>query len=187
MDPYEPSADSFLLLKAAESWLEKNAKPGMRILDMGTGTGFIATNIARFLGNKGVKAALWASDIDTVRLPKNIKFIRSDLFGKIPGKFDLIVFNPPYLPASMHDKYLSKREKKQLIGGRKGNELALKFIEQLPHHLSPDGACLLLASSLSRPGEIADRAEGLGLRMETILEERHPFERLSVFLIGGPK
>lgn len=187
METYEPSADSFLLLKAAESWLEEHARPGMKILDMGTGSGFIITNIADFLGEKRTRADLQASDIVRINLPKNIKFMRSDLFDSVEGRFDLVIFNPPYLAESKEDCWLTKQDKKQLIGGRKGNEITLQFLEQLPDHLLCSGVCLLLTSSASRPEEIKNKAIKLGYEVNTIATEKYPFERLSVFLIHYPK
>jgi len=182
---YEPGEDSFMLLEAAEAWLVANVREGMRILDMGTGSGFIISGVRDWLAKNGVKALLCASDIDERprTLPPDVRFVRSDLFSSISGTFDLILFNPPYLPEAKEDRYLTEAERKQLLGGRRGNELTLRFLEQLRPRLSPGGACLLLTSSAAHPEEVQRRILERGMSVRNVAGESFPFERLSVFLI----
>jgi len=185
---YEPGEDSFLLLNAAVKWLEANARQGIRVLDMGTGSGFIIDGIARSLAERRINAELWASDIDEKpKLPKGVSFVRSDLFSSVHGMFDLVLFNPPYLPEAKEDRYLANAEKAQLVGGPKGNELTLRFLDQLPLHLAPDGTCLLLTSSVAHPDETTLHAVSLGLVVQSVAGESFPFERLSVFLMSRRK
>ncbi len=182
---YEPGEDSSLLLRAAEAWLIRHGKAGMKILDMGAGSGYIIANIKEWMGRRGLRAELWASDIDDVKLPKGIRFVRSDLFGSMAAeeKFDLVLFNPPYLPEAPEDRHLTPHDFRQLVGGRRGNELSIMFLKQLPCRLSQTGACLLLTSSASHPEEIISEAERLGFGVNIADGESFPFERLRVFLI----
>ncbi len=96
---YEPAEDTFLLISALEKLNLKNNAA----LEVGTGSGIIALILAR-----RAKTVL-AADInpEAVECAKenakrnkitNIEFRESDLFENIRGRFDLIVFNPPYLP-----------------------------------------------------------------------------------------
>lgn len=93
-------------LSTLPSLKKKSSKPKLRILDLGTGSGCIAISLAKNLPNDGY--GLWGSDIskkalsiakfNAVKHGAKIKFIRSDLFAKIPGRFDLIIANLPYVP-----------------------------------------------------------------------------------------
>ena len=94
-DVYSPSDDSLLLLSAI------NPKSNQKILEMGTGSGIISLHCAK----AGCKVT--AADISQISLDcannnakingLNIQFIQSNLFSNIEGKFDMIIFNPPYL------------------------------------------------------------------------------------------
>lgn len=92
---YEPAEDSFLLADA----VLKEAKPGMRILEIGTGSGFVS---AVLLANLK-RICLVATEINphAARCAKvnGVEVIRTDLFRGIKSKnpdilFDLILFNP---------------------------------------------------------------------------------------------
>ena len=88
---YQPEADTFLLLAAAQA----EVRPGDRVLEVGTGSGCIAAALAR-------DCEIVATDINPHAVfcarQKGIDVVRSDLFSGIRGTFDLIIFNPPYLP-----------------------------------------------------------------------------------------
>ena len=75
-----------------------------------------------------------------------INFVCSDLFNEVPGIFDLIVANPPYVEPSQIeglDPELSFEPRNALDGGDNGTELISKFIAQLPNHLSEQGLLAL--------------------------------------------
>jgi len=143
---YEPQEDSFLLKKAVED----NAKG--KVLEIGTGSGILALAAAKM---KEVKSVL-AVDIDSEALNyakqhsahKKIKFQQSDLFQRVKGKFDTIIFNPPYLPQEHKNRDI------QLEGGKQGYEVIEKFIDSANPHLRENGIILLLFSSFSKQKEI---------------------------------
>ncbi len=71
-----------------------------RTLDLGTGTGLLAICLAR-LGRSVVAAdvsrsALRAARSNARRHGVEFPCVRSDLLGSVTGRFDLIVFNPPF-------------------------------------------------------------------------------------------
>ncbi len=168
---YEPSEDSFLMLEAlAESNLH-----GLRILDMGTGSGILAAYCAR----RG--ADVTASDIDieairslqltSDRMGISIKLVTCDLFSEIPERFDIVVFNPPYLPSST----ISDRT---TDGGKGGTEVISRFLDELLQHLVGNGRGMLVVSSLNDPERLMMRHPDLSFR---IVHERSLFfERLYV-------
>lgn len=138
---YQPAEDSFLLVEFLKKEIEKS-KP-KTILDMGSGSGIQAETAI----NQGINSEnLTLVDInkDAVKsLSKkfpNSKVILSNLFDNINGRFDLIVFNSPYLPFNKFDKG------KDTTGGY---GLIEKFLRQAKVHLSKKGEILLLTSSFT--------------------------------------
>ncbi|MCC2625826.1 MAG: prmC [Burkholderiales bacterium] len=79
------------------------AKPGDRILDLGTGSGCIA--ISCKLENKMLDITatdmyaqtLMVAKDNAITLGAEIRFIQSDWFNNIDGIYDIIVSNPPYI------------------------------------------------------------------------------------------
>ncbi len=139
MEIYQPSDDSYFFADFLESYLKNNKVDSY--LDMGTGSGILAETAKKC----GVKKIL-AVDIN----PESVKFVKqknlnaleSDLFSKLKNKkFDLITFNAPYLPEDKHDKEID------ITGGKKGDEISLKFLKQAKKHLTPNGKIFLLISS----------------------------------------
>jgi len=137
---YEPEEDSYLL----EKQVKKYAKKGMKVLDLGTGSCIQA------LAAKENGAEVLAADInpEAVNLAKakGIKSIKSDLFSKVKGKFDLIILNPPYLP---EEAYEDKATKLFTTGGKQGHELIERFLKEAKKHLNKDGMILLVFSTLT--------------------------------------
>lgn len=81
----------------------KDLHDGMSILDMCTGSGCILLSLLKYSNNcEGVGAdisdkALEVSRLNAQRLQLDARFVCSDLFENITGKFDVIVSNPPYI------------------------------------------------------------------------------------------
>jgi HemK-related putative methylase len=144
---YQPAEDSFLLAKFVEKEIDKNKI--IEVLDMGSGSGIQAeTAIKAGINSEGIILA----DInpDAIKILKKkfpeSKVILSDLFSKIPDsfKFNLIIFNPPYLPDNKFDK------ESDTSGGKKGSEVINRFLKQAKKYLSEKGKILLITSSLTK-------------------------------------
>ena len=128
-----------------------------RVLDMGTGSGIQALTAITNPNAQFVLAADTDQSVITA-LEKKIKeqkirklqVVHSDLFSDIKGKFNLIIFNPPYLP---QDKGLDDQA---IYGGKKGWEISELFFKQASHHLFPDGKVLFLFSSLTNKKKIEE-------------------------------
>lgn len=93
-------------------------------------------------------------------------------------KFDLIVFNPPYLPQEL------KERDKALEGGKKGYEVIQKFLEDVSKYLKSDGKILLLFSSFSNKGKIIDLIKKNNLKYVELAKEHIFFEDLYVYYIA---
>jgi release factor glutamine methyltransferase len=176
---YEPSEDSYLLEKEVKKYSKNKL-----VLDIGTGSGIQA--LASL--NSGAKEVT-ASDIDNesiLHLKKavkdhKIKIIKSDLFNNIEGKYDLIVFNPPYLP---EDKNEDKESAKATTGGKRGDEIIIKFLNQVPNHLNKEGIILLLLSSLTPRDKILSLLSKNRMKHERIAKENLFMESLEVWKIA---
>lgn len=98
-----PRQDTEILVEEAG----KHLKPGMRILDMCTGSGCILYSLLLMeTQSTGTGADLSADALEVARLnrerlgisPDRAALVRSDLFQELAGSFDMIVSNPPYIP-----------------------------------------------------------------------------------------
>lgn len=80
---------------------------GMRILDMCTGSGCILLSLLKYSNDcEGVGAdvseeALAVANLNREQLGIDAKFIKSNLFENVEGKFDIIVSNPPYIESKV--------------------------------------------------------------------------------------
>jgi release factor glutamine methyltransferase len=174
---YQPAEDTFLLLRAALS----EAGPADRVLEIGCASGFISLELVPLV------ARLLATDINphAVRAARarGIEVIRADLFGGIKGKFDLILFNAPYLPTQPEER-TGKWIDYALDGGESGRQTVDRFIKDLAGHLRPGGRALLLISSLTGLSEVQGTAVAAGLTAEVVAEEGCFFERLYVLRLA---
>ncbi|MBS3163221.1 DUF2431 domain-containing protein [Candidatus Woesearchaeota archaeon] len=165
---YEPAEDSFLLKK----YVLKFASG--KILDIGTGSGILAE--AALKKSKDVLAA----DIDEKSInycrKNGINAIKSDLFSNIKGKFDVIIFNPPYLPKHPREPEDSARV---TTGGEKGSELLERFLKEAKSHLKKKGIILFVCSSLT--GNVEKIMKKYKYKFEKLESEKHFFEELYIY------
>lgn len=181
MPVYTPSEDSFLMSQILKEKLPELLKenPNLKFLEVGVGSG-IHLETAKNLGIK--KENIFSSDIDIKSVNHcnllGFNCIHSDLFDKIPKlKFNLIIFNPPYLP---EDSREPKDSKLATTGGKKGNEIILRFLKQAKDFLEKDGKIFLITSSLAENIDFAS----LGYSAKEIGCEKLFFERLCVWELG---
>jgi release factor glutamine methyltransferase len=129
---YQPAEDTYLLLRAAL----KEARPEDCSIEIGCGRAKIASALA-----PSVKSII-ATDINpyAVKMARahGIEAIRTDLFRGIDAKFDLVLFNPPYLPTSEEEK-LEGWLNHAFDGGESGRETICCFLEELRAHLNEGG------------------------------------------------
>lgn len=175
---YPVEEDTLLLLEAALA----EVRPGDRVLEVGTGSGRIAASI------EGRAARLVALDLNphAVRAARErgLDVLRTDLFAGVRGSFDLVLFNPPYLPTAPDDR-LDDWLEHALDGGPDGRRTIARFLEGLAPVLAPDGRALLLISSLTGPDEVARLANAAGLCGRVVLERRIEGETLLVLRLEG--
>lgn len=169
---YKPREDSFLLKEQVKKFTEK----GMKVLDMGTGTGIQAETA---LAN-GADVLAVDSDKESIKFvsAKGIKCIKSDLFDEVNGQFDLIIFNPPYLPEEEGEE---GQLKKQVSGGKKGSEIIEGFLESAKDYLKPNGKILLIYSSLTP--DVPGLIKKYGFEYKGLSEKKLFFEKIYCALL----
>ena len=141
---YRPAEDSLLLLRHARGRVRGS------VLDMGTGSGFLAVEVASGPLVDGVVAV----DVDPRAVEEaarraeeagvadRIEFLVSDLFRELQGRrFDWILFNPPYLPSE------GAADEASWAGGEAGDEVIMRFLREAGGHLMPGGAIIMVYSS----------------------------------------
>lgn len=167
---YEPRDDSRMLEKQVRSFAA-----GM-VLDMGTGCGIQA--FAALEKAKEVEACDINEEAVEFVKSKGVKAYKSDLFEKVSGKFDLIIFNPPYLPL---DKDEDDESRVITTGGKHGCEIIERFLKEAKNYLNENGIILLVFSSLS--GNVNKILEDNGYCYEKLDEKKVFFESLYVYKI----
>jgi len=171
-DVYDPGEDSFLLVDAALAEVKKDEK----VLEIGTGSGIVSM----FLKDM---ADVVATDINpeacrNARL-NGVTVVRADLFSGICGRFDLVIFNPPYLPTSEGER-VEGWLNKAFDGGPDGRLVIDAYIERLPFMLSPGGRALVVISTLTDVDAVARRFREHGFTVEEVGELKVCFEKLVV-------
>ena len=177
---YEPAEDSFLLADAAL----KEAKAGMRILEIGTGSGFVSTVLLENLKDIRLVATEINPHAATCAKTNGVEVIRTDLFKGLKSRdlethFDLILFNPPYLPTSEEEKvpgWLNYA----FDGGICGRDTLDRFLDEVKDYLKPRGEVLVLISSITGLEAVKEKMEKLGFTVDVIARKKVSFEELMV-------
>jgi release factor glutamine methyltransferase len=177
---YQPAEDSALLASTLPEFVD----PGDRALDVGTGSGYIAAEMAE------AGADVLACDLNPLACEQaranGLDVVRADLVSPfVDGAFDVVAFNPPYLPTPEAVEFDDWMER-ALSGGEDGRRVVTPFLESVPRVLAPGGTVLLLVSSLTDIEAVRSVAADSGLDAREVAEEKVPFERLVVLALARP-
>ena len=168
---YEPQEDSFFLLSFLKDYCKGN------ILEIGCGSGILMEEALKY--TKDVSGV----DIDAVSVKhckdRGLRVIQSDLFDKVKGSYDFIIFNPPYLP---FDSREDSESAVATTGGFKGNELVLRFLEEVKIYLNKGGKILMLVSSLTPNFE--EDLKDKGFKFKKLGVKKEFYEELKVYLVS---
>jgi len=151
VDPgvYEPAEDTFLLAD------DLDVGQGEKVLELGTGCGILSILAAK-AGAEVVATEINPAALECARanaivhgVEDRIELRLGDLFDPVAGEcFDLVVFNPPYLPVS-RDEALGTPLDLAWEAGQDGRAVIDRFLRGLPNHLKPNGRASFVQSSLT--------------------------------------
>jgi protein-(glutamine-N5) methyltransferase, release factor-specific len=165
-----PNPDTEVLVQMAVAWAREAGRP-LRVADVGTGSGCIAVAVAHYAQD----VEIWAGDLSSQALEvaarnvarhsleQRVHLVCGDLMEPLPGTFDLVCANLPYLAAGagLPAEVLSQPSVALYAGGD-GAELVSRLLEAAPARLNPGGRVLVEVdpSILTPVLEVADRHYG---------------------------
>jgi release factor glutamine methyltransferase len=150
MDVYPVSEDTLLVKRnLVEEDLEES------FLEVGVGNAEISIKAAK----NGAEVTAVDIDPEAVRHARErfkeegleAEIFRSNLFEQVEGKYDLIVFNPPYLSGP------EVGDEEMWRGGETGLELAEEYLEMVSAHLKENGRAWVVLSSRADYEELVER------------------------------
>ena len=163
---YFPARFEHLLL--FDNWLKRYEGPKKSAIDVGIGSGVLSFLLLKHGFQKSFGTDINPNAIiglkesmEGTKLSRKIEIVHGHLFGKWEKQTELIVFNPPWLPAS-HD--LDRPDEAIFYN----DKLFPDFFQEAKKRLLPEGRIVLLFSNL---GQITD------------VTKEHPIEK--ELLIGG--
>ena len=176
---YVPAEDSYML--ADNLIIEK----GQSVLEIGTGSGIVAMYASKLTDN------ITVTDInfDACELARknfeannigNIEILFGNLFEPVKNrKFDVILFNTPYLPTE-EGEVLEDTINYAFDGGLNGRKVIDLFLDEVGNHLNDGGIVQLIQSSLSGNEETLEKLDSLGFIAEIADSEHFFFEDITL-------
>lgn len=127
----------------------KIVKPGMKVLDLCTGSGCVLISVLKNapeltgMGSDISKTALLVAKENAKLHEVDAEWVRSDLFDNITETFDVIMANPPYIPTgeilSLMPEVRDFEPENALDGGADGLDFYRKIAGQVKDYLNPGG------------------------------------------------
>ncbi|WP_461461075.1 HemK2/MTQ2 family protein methyltransferase [Methanobrevibacter sp.] len=173
---YIPAEDTFLLAENLE------IKESDTVLEIGTGTGTVG-----LFASKLTNGQITVTDInfDALELARvnfsknnieNVEFVFGNLFDELENrKFDVILFNTPYLPTD-EDDIIDDNLNYAFDGGADGRKIIDPFLYEVKNHLNKGGLVQLIQSSLSDINKTFEILSKEGFMCEVAASEHFFFE-----------
>jgi len=192
-DVYSPSDDSYLILDFIRSNISQDIFDGIpikgikNILDLGTGTGIVAIflellnlSLSQIYASDILQNAIKCAQMNEKRnnIENKIKYLHSNLFESFPNhlrhSFDIIIFNPPYLPSI--ERIEKKSSDHTWDGGIDGLKVLSQFFSQVKDYLNlrKPSYIYYICSSKTNLGELYKFIKEKGFKNK-VLMNRHIF------------
>lgn len=170
VNPYVliPRQDTETLVEAALAV----CKPGMRVLDLCTGSGCILISLLHLceglvgVGSDISKQALLVARENVKANDVDAEWVRSDLFSNLSGTFDVIVSNPPYIPSRVIDTLMPEVRDFEPVEALDGHEDGLFFYDRILqecHGFLNPGGYLMLEIGYDQGEAVSERMRQAGL------------------------
>jgi len=178
-DVYRPAEDTFLLARAVAA----EVRPGDSFLEVGCGAGLVALVAAR----AGARVTCTDLNPHAVGLARHnarqnrlaVDAVACDLVPEQAAGFDVVAFNPPYLPTAPHEVVPGPLNL-AFDGGPDGNATVLRFAAKLSALPRPPRCVLVVHSSLSDPRPLDGEMLRQGYEVRVAARQALPFELLTV-------
>lgn len=174
-DVYPPSEDSELLIDALD------VRRGERVLEIGCGSGVVSIHCA-LAGAEVVCGDVNPRAVALTRMNAAangavLEAVETDVYSNVEGRFDLILFNLPYLPVEEGEGLA-----RAWSGGPDGLGPLPRLLDGAPKHLLPGGRVVVVTSSLMDRKGLREILAPYSVR--TLAKLPMFFERLSVLEIS---
>lgn len=149
---FGPDTYRFCNFIAAELSALPQSREGFRIADIGCGSGAGGIVAARFLLKPAVlltdinPSALLLARVNAAAAHIAVETLQSDVLAQVPGRFDLLISNPPYLNDDQQRAYRHG-------GGALGFDLSLRIAEQALQRMNTGGKLMLYTGVAIVAGE----------------------------------
>ncbi|MBV8214062.1 MAG: peptide chain release factor N(5)-glutamine methyltransferase [Verrucomicrobia bacterium] len=168
--------------------------PGMRLADVGTGSGVLAITLA--LERPSLEVVATDLSADTLALAREnavahgvddrINWLQTDLLSGVDVDFDFLVANLPYVPTAEIPK-LSREVRHDpplaLDGGEDGLDVIGRFAQQAPSRLKP-GGCVFLEIGISQSQGVVDILQKQKFRDISVEKDYQEVQRFVIARYG---
>jgi release factor glutamine methyltransferase len=169
-----PRPETEILVEIALKAIRAQPDSRKRLLDVGTGSGVLAITFAlecpdlRVVGSDVSPLALNLAreNAERQRMDQRIEWIESDLLDSVPGSFDFLVANLPYVPTEELPKLAREVQydpRLALDGGTDGLAVIRRLVQDAPRVLT-QGAFLILEVGFDQADRVADLVAAQKLR-----------------------
>ena len=172
---FQPRSDTWLLA----AHLRRQPQVTGAVLDVCTGSGVLAIAAARASARSVTavdvsRRSLLITQVNARLNGVRVRTRRGSLLSAVPGEaFDLIVSNPPYLPAAV-DELPRRGAARHTEAGTDGRALLDRLIDEAPARLRPGGVLMVTHSSLNGEAATLERMRAAGLSPAVLERRRGP-------------
>ena len=165
----------------------KAARPGMKLLDMCTGSGCIAISLVKLVpGMKAVASDVSGEALETAgenarRQEAEITFVQGNLFESVKGQFDIIVSNPPYIPSAEIEELMEEVRLFEPRTALDGREDGLYFYRKITEESSgylKEGGWLMFEIGCSQGEQVSELMRNAGFSHVAVCKDLAGLDRV---------